>query len=205
MDKFGKQSEKITQRLDKWESTNLDHESKFVHLAEKTSIENKALESRITTLENQLQSIWDEEAPKITQLKELIESRTNRQIRKPLNFRYKAETKPEEYFSEVKVLLVRIISDKATILPETALNSIDHAHHEAPNEEGERLGKRLIYAAFHSWERSQQVIDDNRQRCIDRNFKISADQMCSPMTSRRRNLAFLKGKELKDQWIITSG
>ena len=160
----------------------------------------------MAALESQLQPLRDEESAEIARLKELIESRTNRQLRKTLIFRNINETKPDEDYAEVKALLARTISENTSISHDTALNSIDRAHREAPKEEGDRQGKRLIYAAFHSWELSQQVIDELRQRCInDRKFKISAEQMYDPMTSRQRNLAFVKRKELKDQGIIVSG
>ena len=171
-----------------------------------------ALDNRITTqatevtaIDNRLQTQEVEVPREIGDLKELIESRTNRQLRKTVIFKNIEETKADESYEEVKELLARTISDNTDLPYDQVFNGIDRAHREAPRRDGSRQGKRLIYCAFLYWELSQQVIDKLRVVCIrDRTFKISADQMYGPITSRRRNLAFQKRKELIEQGVITS-
>ena len=95
-----------------------------------------------------------------------------------------------------------------------AFDNIDRAHRESkrkPRHQHDqvpsRQGKRLIFAAFHSWNLSQTIIEDFRLKCIrEANFNISADQMFGPtMTAKRRKLALKKRKKLKENGLITSG
>ena len=83
---------------------------------------------------------------------------------------------------------------------------IERAHREAKRENGNRQGKRKIYAAFLNWELPQKIIDQFRKKSIeDRSFQFYAEQMYGPLTSRRRNLAFQQRKLLKESGSITSG
>ena len=162
-------------------------------------------ETEVTALENRIETQETEVPREIGELKELVESRTNRQLRKTVIFKNIEETKDDESYDEVKELLARTISDNTDLSYEQVFNGIDRAHREAPRRDGNRHGKRHIYAAFLYWELSQQIIEKLRVVCIrDRTFTISADQMYGPITSRRRNLAFQKRKELIQQGVITS-
>ena len=164
------------------------------------------LKNRIDQLQREIRDYQDVPA-KIRDLAELTESRTNRQLRKTLIFRNIEEVKADETYSETKELLARTISSNTSITYQRALDNIDRAHREAKRDRGgTRQGKRLIYAAFHSWELCQLIIEQFRLRCIrEVHFVISADQMYGPLTSRRRNLAFQRRKELKEEGVITGG
>ena len=165
----------------------------------------KTQETDVTALDNRLQTQETDIPKEIGELKELVESRTNRQLRKTVIFKNIEETKDDESYEEVKELLARTISDNTDLPYDQVFNGIDRAHREAPRRDGNRQGKRWIYAAFLYWELSQQVIDKLRDVCIrDRTFTISADQMYGPITTRRRNLAFQERKKLKDMGVITS-
>ena len=218
IDKIGEKLEAVNERLDKLEAKNVDYDHKFREFEEKcatyeekiAAIQTKATAdalafgARVTELEGQLQRYKEEEDIEMGSLRELIESRTNRQLRKTVIFKNIPETKADETYAEVKTLLARAISENTSLSYETAYASIDRAHRESKTVTG-REGKKLIYAAFLNWEISQQVIVELRQGCISKRTNIAADQMYGPMTSRRRNLAFQKRKELKDLGVITSG
>ena len=104
-----------------------------------------------------------------------------------------------------------MISEHCTgISFEVALGQIKRAHRErSRNFEGSqnfRAGKRLIFAAFHSWDLCQEIIETFRQKCIvDRSFKIAAEQKYGPLTSKRRQMAFQLRRQLIDSRAITSG
>ena len=167
---------------------------------------------RIEDLEEKLKALDD--VPKdIKQLSEDIESRTNRQLRETLVFKNIPETPgvDKESYKDTKDLLATTISETCDgITKEFALSQIKRAHresgHRRDNKEHPRTGKKIIYAAFHSWDLCQTIIEQFREKCIaDQDFEISADQKYGPKTNRRRQLAFKLRKQLKQDGAITSG
>ena len=175
-----------------------------------------ALTKRVDELEEKLSAL--ENAPEqINELAEAIESRTNRQLRETLVFKNILEEEPEvsggllAQYTETKKLLAGVISKHCPgISYEVAYSQIKRAHRERKrddvDDERSRAGKRLIFAAFHSWDMCQEILDAFRLLNIkDRNFKISAEQKYGPLTSKRRQLAFQLWKQLKDTGVISSG
>ena len=92
-----------------------------------------------------------------------------------------------------------------------AYEAINRCHREKPirvrnDDRPTREGKRHIYAAFYSWSVCQTIIEAFRKKCAsDREFKIYVDQMNGPMKTKRKGMAMLCRKQLKDQGLITSG
>ena len=131
------------------------------------------------------------------ELREEIENRTNRQLRRTLVFKNIPETKDDESYQEVKALLAKTISEVTDISEQEAFAGIERAHREAKRDGGYRQGKRKIFAAFLNWDLPQTIIDQFRKKNIaDRSLKIYAEQMYGPLTSLRRNLAFQTRKAL---------
>ena len=169
------------------------------------------LEKRIEELEGKLRAL--EDVPKeIKQLGEDLESRTNRQLRETLVFHNIPENAGGEEYSDTKKLLATTISQHCDdISYDEAFSQIKRAHRESDhrkNEDGvhDREGRRIIYAAFHSWDMCQTVIETFREKCIrDRDFKIAAEQKYGPKTNKRRKLAFQMRKQLKENGDIVSG
>ena len=184
--------------LDKLVDDNRIHAADEIQLL-KGKIAN--LEDKITALQN---------IPvQVDNLTELCEERTNRQLRETLVYKNVPEELDDETYSDTKNVVAKLISDHCNIDFDEARAAIKRAHREANRRNGEdhfRQGKRLIFAAFHSWDLSQTVIDTFRVKCIrEAAFNISADQKYGPLTSRRRSLALKKRKELKESGAITSG
>ena len=178
------------------------------------------LTSRIVALEQQVQELEGvskrvgelEELPNtVDQLREEIENRTNRSLRETLVFKNIPEEEGENSYKETKELLATTINRHCPeITYEVALNQIKRAHRERNRNfddyEQSRQGKRIIYAAFHSWDLCQKIIESFRVKCIkDRNFNISVDQKYGPLTTKRRQKAFLERKKLKEEGVIASG
>ena len=168
------------------------------------------LTEKVASLEKQLEALKDMPTD-VKQLAENIEDRTNRQLRETLVFKNIPEEGEEDY-KDTKELLATTISEHCDgVSYDFALSQIKRAHRESGHrrngqDEHPREGKRLIYAAFHSWDLCQQIIETFREKCIqDRDFVIAADQKYGPKTSKRRQLAFQLRKQLKDSGEITSG
>ena len=175
-----------------------------------------ALTKRVVELEEKLSAL-DEAPHQINDLAEAIESRTNRQLRETLVFKNIPEEESDvsggllAQYTETKKLLATVISQHCpSISYDDAYSQIKRAHRERKrddiDEERSRAGKRLIFAAFHSWDLCQEILDSFRLLNIkDRNFKISAEQKYGPLTTKRRQLAFTLRKKLKETGVITSG
>ncbi len=171
------------------------------------------LKNRVAVLERQ--QVQQQTLPaEIDSLREAGEERTNRQLRKTIIFRNVEEVGENESYDATKELLAKLISDNCMdVTFDYAYDNIDRAHRESKrnprHHHGQvpsRQGKRLIFAVFHSWDLCQSIIEDFRRQCIrEANFNISAEQMYGPLTIKRRQLAFTKRKELKENGQITSG
>ena len=167
-----------------------------------------AMTKRIDELEEKV-ALLENVPNDIGQLAEKVEDRTNRQLRETLVFKGipEEEGTEEDKYMETKKLLATIISTHCTgISYDDALKQIKRAHREKDRDDHYRAGKRLIFAAFHSWDLCQVILQTFRRKCInDHEFPISADQKYGPLTSRRRQLASLMRKQLKDAGTIVSG
>ena len=171
--------------------------AKFEEMAKKIA----DLEEKVAVLDN----VQDE----IDHLAEKVEDRTNRQLRETLIFKNIPEDGDEESYQQSKELIATTISTHCEdITYEYALSQVKRAHREQNRYEGDhiRAGKRFIFAALHSWDLCQLVIETFREKNInDPLFTIHADQKYGPLTTKRRQLAFLQRKQLKDAGTITSG
>ena len=170
----------------------------------------KELESKIATLEEENSQLKSMALPKkIKDLEEKVEERTNRQLRETLVFKNVEETNTNESWAETKDLLAHLISDNVDgITYEHAKSQIKRAHRERSRktDDGKRKGTRRIFAAFHSWDMSEQIKETFRQKCINnRDYNIMAEQKYGPLTTWRRQKALEKRKRLKEEGIISSG
>lgn len=170
--------------------------------------EIQLLRGRITELEETITTMQQIPA-KVDDLAELCEDRTNRQLRETLVFRNVPEEKDDETYADTKDVVAQLIADHCGIDFDEVRGEIKRAHRETNRRNGEehyRRGKRLIFAAFHSWDLCQTVIETFKQKCIRNvDFNIAADQKYGPLTSRRRSMALKKRKEMKESGEITGG
>ena len=166
------------------------------------------MSKRIEELEGKV-ALYENVPNELGQLAEKVEDRTNRQLRETLVFKGipEDEDTEEDKYTETKKLLATIISTHVTeVSYDEALKQIKRAHREADRDDHYRAGKRLIFAAFHSWDLCQLILQTFRRKCInDHEFPISAEQKYGPLTTRRRQLAHLTRKGLKETGTITSG
>ena len=201
LDAFSERLDTVDLRLDKIEENQQVYTRKFDEIKHSNEATKKVTddhEERILDLERRLLAEEKQYAGEFRQLgedndklREEIENATNRQSRRTLIIRNIPETKDEESYPEVKELLARTIGLNTDMSYEEVFAGIDRAHREPKRDGGTREGKRNIFAAFTTWELSQKIIEQVRQRCInDRTFEITADQMYGPLTTRRRNLAY---------------
>ena len=220
IDRFGERLEKLEQRLDKIDEYHVVHTQKFEEVDGRVEEVEKqvnlgftSLINRMNIVETEIQRFQEDIPEQLKQLridndklKEELESRTNRQLRRTLVFKNIPETKDDESYDEVKALLAKTISEHTDIPEDEAVAEIERAHREAKRDGGTRQGKRKIFAAFLNWELPQKILDKFKKRCIeDRFFGIYVDQMYGPLTTFRRNLAFEARKRLKQEGAITSG
>ena len=146
IDGFVEKLENLDQRLDKIDEKLVVHaekvdetERKIAEVDKKVDEGLNRLNHRIAELETHINHLENIEIPnQIRQLeqenlklKEELESRTNRQLRRTLIFKNIPERKEDESYSEVKALLAETISMHTVITKEEALAAIERAHREA--------------------------------------------------------------------------
>ena len=219
IDNFGERLNQIDLRLNSIDADNVTNGQKLeqiegrVEKVEKNIADNLGgILDRLAAVESDLRRHKAETTDEINELrseneriKEELENRTNRQLRRTLIFKNIPETKEDESYADVKNLLSDIISSNSDISKVEAYAGIERAHREAKREGGRRTGKRKIFAAFLDWDLPQKILQVFRKKGIeDKSFKFYAEQMYGPMTSMRRNLAFKKRRALKDEGTIVS-
>ena len=144
----------------------------------------------------------------IKNIEEKIEDRTNRQLRETLVIKNVPEN-PDESYKDTKKLLAELISENVDgVTYEYAFSQIKRAHMETFRSDSvgnTRTGKRIIFAALHSWDLCEEMKNSFRLKCIaNADFNISVDQKYGPLTSQRRRKALEMRRELKQNGLITS-
>ena len=153
--------------------------------------ENLALRDRIENLQTS----------RIKNLEELVEERTNRQLRNTLIFKGIPE-KHRESWQQSEDLLVEAI-ENVGIAREDAVDMIERAHRGAnTKKQNDNNSPRPIYARFYSWKDSERVKSLFIGN-IGSGSKIFAEQKYGPLTMKRRNLALIRRKSLKSEGKIT--
>ena len=136
---------------------------------------------------------------KLKNIEELIEDRTNRQLRNTLVIKGVADDRKETWEQTELKLVEEIV--KAGIVPKHARTMIERAHRGAPSED--QTGPRPIFARFFSWKDSELVKSAITKLKIQNLTKTMADQKFGPLTTQRRNMALLERKTLKAAGKIT--
>ena len=175
----------------------------------------KDLTDRIATLEKKIELLVNVPT-EMDRMAENIEDRTNRQLRETLVIKNVPEIGEENTnnstrnYQATKKILAELISRHLDMDYNEVFSELKRVHRERDRShedlEYSRKGKRWIYAAFHSWDLSQEVIETFKMKCIkDRAFDISAEQKYGRLTTKRQQLALTLRKELKEAGTITSG
>ena len=146
-------------------------------------------------------------------IEELIEARTNRQMRKTLVIRNIAEDDSEKSWQDTDAALSSVIaetlSDNSTksdwdedVDIETASLMIDRCHRGGNKDYYKREGKvRPIFAAMMCWKDCERII----QACRAKRNGVYIDYMYGPKTTKRRNLALQHRKALLEEDEIDQG
>ena len=133
------------------------------------------------------------------QLEELVEERTNRQLRKTLVIKGISESEQEKTWYDVETRLSHVISETLDISPDTARGLIDRCHRGGNPQYYKSINKpRPIFAAMHSWKVCEDLLWKARKK---KNCVI--DYKFGPITTRRRNLALKKRRELINNGTVT--
>ena len=112
-----------------------------------------------------------------------------------------------ESWDDTRELVARTISDNIkTVSFDDAYDMLDRVHRSPPTKNPSKIGKRDIYAALNYWDDSQFLINNFRKlnRRKD-NFNIYIDYKYGPLTTRRRNQALKRRRELLESGVIVQG
>ena len=164
---------------------------------------------------------------KIQALEERVEERTNRQLRKTLvirgipesssnNSRHAtnsstssataADPAAAETWNQSKEKLANAIADVSDISAASAIEMVERAHRSAPNPRYHGTAPRPIFAALYKWPDAERIVEAFRKYNIaNPEHAISCDFKYGPLTTKRRNMAFMERKKLKERGEIVSG
>ena len=168
-----------------------------------------ALESALTALSEKNQEpssaedvlSHSEVLKRMVAVEEKLEERTNRQLRKTLVFRGIKQDAAERSWKDCEEVLAKEIASTLDIDCKHALNMIDRCHRGGNPDYFKRQNKaRPIYAALHEWKVCEDIIYQARRKKT-----IFVDYKYGPMTTRRRNLALKRRRELINSGAITQG
>ena len=170
------------------------------------------LESKVDNLQNEIDSLkglkstdGESEVPapiavfeeRISQLEERLEERTNRQLRKTMVVRGIKEKGTEKKWSDTKKVLSEKIATSLDVSPEAAADMIDRCHRGGSRSYYRNADKdRPIYVAMLRWEDCKSIAQAARDGKINCNYKYG------PRTTKRRNMALQKRKELRSSGVI---
>ena len=200
VNEFNKTIESLKSQLDEVESRATNAEKKIKLL----ETENQKLKEALNSTSNTANA----NANAINALEERIEDRTNRQLRKTMVFRgVPEEDDSNETWDDTKSLLAAEIAKVLNTEESEAVEMLERVHRAAPNPHYKGSAPRPIFAAFNYWPDTVEVIDKFRQQNInsDNDNKVTADYKYGPLTTKRRSLAMLERKKLKDTNAIVAG
>ena len=165
----------------------------------------KALTDRLTSVEDTLSQFTaekDQVSPsqedttgiqvRVRAVEELIEERTNRQLRKTLVIKGIPESDDERSWHDTETKLAKIFAETLDVSADQAKTLIDRCHRGGNPQYYKKNSKhRPIFAAMHSWKVCEDLLWNARKR-----KNVIIDYKFGPITTRRRNLALKKRREL---------
>ena len=136
---------------------------------------------------------------RMQEVEELLEERTNRLLRKTLVIRGVSEGDQEKSWQDTEILLSKIFAETLNIKPEQARGMIDRCHRGGNPNYYTKVGKpRPIFAAMYSWKACEDILWSARKK-----KNVFIDYKFGPLTTRRRNLALQKRRELLNKGTLT--
>ena len=185
----------------------MEANKKLMEAVTELTNQTKQLTDRVESLEKQITnpterpSIFIDLEKRINEIKERLEERTNRQLRKTLVFRGIKEGDDEKRWADTEKVLSGIISKKLSVSEAEASAMIDRCHRGGnPRYYVEKKKTRPIYAAMHSWKQCEEIIWNARKK-----RDILVDYKFGPLTTARRNMALQRRRELLDSGEILKG
>ena len=183
---------------------SLEEVSNIAKSALKLAEEQKVVIEELKTSKGKIES-----APsRISDLEELIEERTNRQLRKTLVFHgisSEADNSKYESWKDTEVLVRKTIS-KILSIPYEKTDMIERCHRGArsPNYKGNLPNP--IYAAVYDWKDCELIMEKFREHNMsNRDSSLRAEYKYGPLTTKRRSLALNERRTLKQNGAIISG
>ena len=158
----------------------------------------EALESLLKKQQNQPELSDQATIDRIRATEEMVEERTNRQLRKTLVIRGVPEQQHEKW-SDTDSTLSSIIAKTMNIPLQEAESMIDRCHRGGnPKYYKDTNKHRPIYAAMHRWKDCEKFIWEARKK-----RSVLVDYKYGPMTTVRRNMALKKRREILDSTLVT--
>ena len=141
------------------------------------------------------------QAKQISDLSELVEDRTNRQLRSTLIFKGVPKQPQEKSWNDTRQVLASSVNSLLGIPQKEASNLFERIHRGKDRE----YGPPHIYCKVYNWNNSEKLKDDFLNLNKKNKSRIRCEQKYGPRTTNRRNQALILRKSLKEDGEIVSG
>ena len=206
-----KQSEILTASFEKIQSNLLNEISLLKHdiittrkdasdareLAEVNAGEIARLSSTIKALVDQNKLQFEE----VSKLTELVEDRTNRQLRNTLVFKNVPKEENEKSWNNTRDVLTKSVAKALKVKPAEMYSCFERVHRGRDRENG----PPLIFAKLFNWNDCEKMKSAFRKLNIKKQSSIHCEQKFGPRTSYRRNQALVCRRELLNEGKIEQG
>ena len=168
------------------------------------------LETRLANVDNNQGNSSDSLTNnKVKELEELIEERTNRQMRQTIVIKGIREDKNEKTWNDTKRVVASKIMDVTGVSKDEAFSMLNRVHRSQPSSNPLKKNRRDIFAALYSWQDCEFLIKKFRRHNIQdsgvNSDRVFIDYKYGPLTTLRRGEALKLRKELKADNSIVSG
>ena len=164
----------------------------------------KMNEGEILRLSSTINSLVDQnklQAKQFSDISELLEDRTNRQLRSTLVFKGVPKHHSEKTWDDTRDVLASTVNSLLDISKEEASSLFERVHRGRDHEHG----PGHIYCKVFNWNHSEKLKEDFLNLNKSKNSRIRCEQKYGPRTTNRRNLALVLRKKLKEEGEIVSG
>ena len=148
------------------------------------------------------------QAAQISDLTNLLEERTNRQLRNTLVFKGIPEAPNEKTWEDTKSVLAEACAHSLPNLEAgQARNLFERAHRSHfKGKDDMKAGRRDIFVKVYDWNQGEKLKENFRKlRSQNSDVRISCDQKYGPRTTARRSYALSIRRNLKQNGEMTSG
>jgi hypothetical protein len=160
------------------------------------------LRTELAALQEETQNIRGDLAEQKLVFVQKVEDLTNRSLRKNIVIRGIPEDEDEKSWEDTKRVVSQAIADATGENTDRYMKIFERIHRGKKSNDPKNTFPRPIFAIVHDWNEIDRLSEALRKAPPN---NIYVDQQYGPITTYRRNQAFLKRRDLKKSKTIVGG